>query len=69
MLPCGADEMRVREMMPVIAMLDLDLRDQRVPMRLDLNVPLADGVSIVLSGGDLEPSGGKTAMFRPRNPR
>ena len=29
--------------MPVIAMSDLDLRDQRVLMRLDLNVPLADG--------------------------
>jgi hypothetical protein len=40
-------------MMPVIAMPDLDLRDQRVPMRLDLNVPPADGVSIVLSGRDL----------------
>lgn len=29
--------------MPVIAMSELDLRDQRVLMRLDLNVPLADG--------------------------
>ena len=37
-------------------------------MRLDLNVPPADGVSVVLSGKDLEPGGGKTAMSRPRNP-
>jgi len=29
--------------MPVTAMTDLDLRKQRVLMRLDLNVPLADG--------------------------
>ena len=29
--------------MPVIAMTELDLRGQRVLMRLDLNVPLADG--------------------------
>ena len=35
--------MRVREMMPVIAMSELDLGDRRVLMRLDLNVPLADG--------------------------
>jgi phosphoglycerate kinase len=30
-------------MMPVIAMSELDLGDRRVLMRLDLNVPLADG--------------------------
>ncbi len=35
--------MRVREMMPVIAMSELDLGDRGVLMRLDLNVPLADG--------------------------
>ncbi len=35
--------MRVREMMPVIAMSELDLRGKRVLMRLDLNVPLAHG--------------------------
>ncbi len=35
--------MRVREMMAVIAMSGLDLRGKRVLMRLDLNVPLADG--------------------------
>jgi phosphoglycerate kinase len=29
--------------MPVTAMTDLDLRKQRVLMRLDLNVPLAGG--------------------------
>ena len=29
--------------MPAIAMSGLDLRGQRVLMRLDLNVPLADG--------------------------
>ena len=29
--------------MPVVPMTDLDLRGKRVLMRLDLNVPLADG--------------------------